>query len=79
MCDRDRDAKVRAMLSQLTPKRRLVIILREVEGLDPGEIAQALGIPRITVRTRLHQARRDLLRLAARDEAFLSLLEGPDG
>jgi len=37
---------------------RTVYVLREVEGLDTADAARCLGIGRITVKTRLHRARR---------------------
>jgi len=36
---------------------RAALVLREMEGLDYDEIAQTLGIPVGTVRSRLHAAR----------------------
>jgi RNA polymerase sigma factor (sigma-70 family) len=44
-------------LHKLTPSKRVVIVLAEVEGLSGPEIAEALGIPVGTVWTRLHHAR----------------------
>jgi RNA polymerase sigma-70 factor (ECF subfamily) len=52
-------------LHKLTPHKRVVIVLAEVEGLSGPEIAATLGIPIGTVWTRLHHARnalRDQLR-----------------
>jgi RNA polymerase sigma-70 factor (ECF subfamily) len=47
-------------LSRLSPAKRSVLLLAEVEGLRGEEIAEALAIPVGTVWTRLHHARRDL-------------------
>lgn len=47
-------------LEQLSPKRRAVFVLVEVEGLTTDEVAKALEIPPATVRTRLFHARREL-------------------
>ena len=54
-----RDAIDRA-LATLTPDQRLVITLRDVEGLDYREIAAALGVPIGTVESRLFRARQRL-------------------
>ena len=62
---RERAERVHTLLEQLSPKRRMVLLLREAEGLDISDIARILGIPRVTARTRLYYARRDFLRLAA--------------
>jgi RNA polymerase sigma factor (sigma-70 family) len=48
-------------LGCLSPSKRLVLLLSEVEGLTCPEIAELLGIPVGTVWTRLHHARRRLL------------------
>lgn len=44
----------------LSPQHRDVIILREMEGLSYDEMAEALGVPRGTVESRLFRARRHL-------------------
>jgi RNA polymerase sigma-70 factor (ECF subfamily) len=58
----ERRADVAAMLDTLSPEHREVIVLRELQGLSYEEMAEALGIPRGTVESRLHRARRDLKR-----------------
>ena len=55
--DLDTRLLVGALLDRLSPPMRAALILREMEGLEYGEIAQALGIPVGTVRSRLHAAR----------------------
>ena len=44
----------------LSPQHRDVIILRELQGLSYDEMAEALGVPRGTVESRLFRARRHL-------------------
>ncbi len=44
-------------INTLDAEHRVVVILRDVEGLDYGEIAQVTGIPAGTVKSRLHRAR----------------------
>ena len=56
----DHRLDVRAMLEHLSPQHREVILLREMQGLSYDEIADALGVPRGTVESRLHRARQDL-------------------
>lgn len=51
---------VAAMLASLSEEHRDVLVLREVHGLSYDEIAAALQIPRGTVESRLHRARRAL-------------------
>jgi RNA polymerase sigma-70 factor (ECF subfamily) len=47
-------------LERLAPKKREVFILVEIEGLAAEDVADALGVPAATVRTRLHYARTEL-------------------
>ncbi len=48
--------QARAALKQLTPRQRLVIMLKYVEGLDNGEVAQAIGLPVGAVKALQHRA-----------------------
>lgn len=56
-------------LGELTEDARTVLVLREIEGLDYQEIADALEVPKGTVRSRLARAR----------EALRIVLEARDG
>jgi RNA polymerase sigma-70 factor (ECF subfamily) len=47
-------------LGLLTPKHREILILREYQDLAYADIASVLGIPKGTVMSRLHAARRSL-------------------
>jgi RNA polymerase sigma-70 factor (ECF subfamily) len=44
-------------LSELEPHFRMALILRDVEGRDYEEIAEILGVPIGTVKSRIHRAR----------------------
>ncbi len=63
----DRERVYRA-LEQLAPKKRVVLYLHEIEGLDLKEIAYLVESNAVTVRTRLFYARRE----------FFKILAGPD-
>jgi RNA polymerase sigma-70 factor (ECF subfamily) len=54
------------LLQRLHPKKRLVLILFEIEGLPIDEIARIAGCPENTVWSRLHHARTELTKLAKR-------------
>ena len=56
-------ATVWRALDMLPPRRRAVIVMRELEGLDVRAIAAQLGISAITVRWHLSAGRRQLARL----------------
>ncbi len=59
-------------LRRVSPRDREVLLLAEWEGLTPAQIATVLGCPAVTVRGRLHRARRRFRaafeELQARDE-----------
>ena len=59
------------LLARLPEKKRLVIVLHDLEGLPTKEIAEIVESPVVTVRTRLHYARRELLGML-RDEPALA-------
>ncbi len=74
--DADRRARVRAfarLLDRLADKKRVVFVLHELEGMAPSEIAQVVGAPVLTVRTRLYYARRELEAMLVDEPALASL------
>jgi RNA polymerase sigma-70 factor (ECF subfamily) len=54
------------LLKRLHPKKRLVLVLFEIEGLPIEEIAKIAGCPENTVWSRLHHARAELTKLAVK-------------
>jgi RNA polymerase sigma-70 factor (ECF subfamily) len=52
------------LLNRLTPKKRTVLVLFEIEGLPVEEIARIVDCPENTVWSRLHHARSEMVRLA---------------
>jgi RNA polymerase sigma-70 factor (ECF subfamily) len=58
-------AAVWTALDALAPRRRAVIVMHELEGLDVSEIGVLLGISAVTVRWHLSKARRELARILA--------------
>ena len=57
--------RVYAALEQLAPKKRIVLYLHEIEGLDLKDIAYLVDSNAITVRTRLFYARREFYKILA--------------
>ncbi len=51
---------IRCAIEELPDDARQTLLLREVDGLSYSEIAKSLGIPKGTVMSRLHHARRRL-------------------
>jgi RNA polymerase sigma-70 factor (ECF subfamily) len=60
---------VHALLAQLGEDLRVTLLLREVVGFSYVEIAEQLGVPIGTVRSRLSAAREQFRRLWERMEA----------
>ncbi len=74
----DRRERMRAfqrLLSRLADKKRIVFVLHELEGMAPAEIAEVVGAPVLTVRTRLFYARRELEAMLA-EEPTLAAFSG---
>jgi RNA polymerase sigma-70 factor (ECF subfamily) len=44
-------------LNELDEEFRVVVVLRDIEGMNYGEIAEVLDLPTGTVKSRLHRAR----------------------
>jgi RNA polymerase sigma-70 factor (ECF subfamily) len=59
---REFDRRLAHEIHGLPEKIRSVLLLSAVDGLDTREVAHVLGIPEGTVRSRLHSARKLLLR-----------------
>jgi RNA polymerase sigma-70 factor, ECF subfamily len=50
-------ARVREAIQKLPPQYRIVLVLRDMEGLTDDEVAEVTGLRSGTVRVRLHRAR----------------------
>jgi RNA polymerase sigma-70 factor (ECF subfamily) len=57
---------VQRVLEHMSPKKREVFALFEIDGLSSDEIAEHVGCPAATVRTRLFHARQEFVRIAQR-------------
>lgn len=53
----EQDGRVREAIRSLAPKYRIVMVLRDMEGLTDEEVAEVTGLRPGTVRVRLHRAR----------------------
>jgi RNA polymerase sigma-70 factor, ECF subfamily len=56
----EREVALHRAIAELPEERRMVVVLRDLEGLAYDEIAAALSLELGTVRSRLHRARLDL-------------------
>jgi RNA polymerase sigma-70 factor (ECF subfamily) len=64
----ERDALARA-ITRLPDAHRRVVVLRYLDGLEPGELAGALGCSRTTASVRLHRALRALRTILEQEAA----------
>ncbi len=74
--DAARRERVRAfarLLERIAEKKRVVFILHELEGMPPSEIAEIVGAPVLTVRTRLFYARRELEGMLSEEPSLAAL------
>jgi RNA polymerase sigma-70 factor, ECF subfamily len=51
------DSRLRGALKKLPPSYRMIVVMREMEGLSTREVATVTGISEANVKTRLHRAR----------------------
>ena len=72
----ERDRLDRAF-RRLKPDHRIVIVLRHYLDWEPAEIAEALGLPAGTVRSRLHYALAELRAALEADARIAPRTEGP--
>ena len=63
---RDRVALLRAALDTLAPSLRTAVMLRDIQELSYQEIADRLGVPEGTVKSRINRGRTELARQIAR-------------
>lgn len=74
----ERQARVEALLEQLSPKKRAVLVMHDLQGVEAQAIAELLDTNVLTVRTRLFYARRELEALAKGDPALADFFGGGD-
>lgn len=67
------ESDLRALIDHLEPARRAVFVLTQLLGFSYAEVAEIVGIPIGTVRSRVARAREDLAAMltAAEDEGLL--------
>lgn len=57
LIDQGVDRRLRTALSQLPPTYRMILVMREIEGLSTREVATVTGYSEANVKQRLHRAR----------------------
>ena len=64
----EEEQRIQNALMRLPDEGRVIVVLRDLDGLSYEEIAEALQIPIGTVRSRLHRARTELKQILERAE-----------
>jgi RNA polymerase sigma-70 factor, ECF subfamily len=67
---RQSQAALAKALPRLSERKRVVLVLLDLEGYSSPEAAEILAVPEATIRTRLFYARRELHALLQHDAAF---------
>ena len=57
LIDGSGDGRLRRALKELPPSYRMIIVMREIEGLSTKEVAAIVGVSEANVKQRLHRAR----------------------
>jgi RNA polymerase sigma-70 factor (ECF subfamily) len=64
----EEERRIQQALSRLSPEHRAVLVLKEMEGQKYETMAEVLGVPIGTVRSRLHRARLELREILSKEE-----------
>jgi RNA polymerase sigma-70 factor, ECF subfamily len=70
LAESERLARLRIALEQLSPKRRAVVVLHDIEGLAIDEIATVVDAAPVAVRSRLRDGRKMLAEILESDPFF---------
>lgn len=73
----EKKAMVNKLLSRMTPKKKVVFMLSDMQGMTAPEISAILKIPDATVRTRLFHARREFCSWIERNKDYREVLVSP--
>jgi RNA polymerase sigma-70 factor (ECF subfamily) len=74
---RERRELLQAALDKLSPDLREAVILRDIHDLDYVEIAQILGVPEGTVKSRINRGRLELARVLKRMDKVRGQIDEP--
>lgn len=71
---RERKAVVNKLLARMTPKKKVVFMMSDMQGMTAPEISSILKIPDATVRTRLFHARREFALWVNKNKSYRETL-----
>jgi RNA polymerase sigma-70 factor (ECF subfamily) len=64
----EQQRRIQRALARLSPEHRAVLVMKDMEGQKYEMMAELLGVPIGTIRSRLHRARLELRELLEREE-----------
>jgi RNA polymerase sigma-70 factor (ECF subfamily) len=64
----EEDRRIHHALSRLSPEHKAVLIMKDMEGQKYETMAEVLGVPIGTIRSRLHRARLEMRELLRQEE-----------
>jgi RNA polymerase sigma-70 factor (ECF subfamily) len=64
----EQERHIQQALARLSPEHRAVLVMKDMEEMKYEEIAQVLGVPIGTIRSRLHRARLELREILEQSE-----------
>ena len=70
----EKKAMVNKLLARMTPKKKVVFMMSDMQGMTAPEISAILKIPDATVRTRLFHARREFSSWIERNKDYRDIL-----
>jgi RNA polymerase sigma-70 factor (ECF subfamily) len=76
---RERRETLQMALNRLSPDLREAVVLRDLHDLDYQEIAQILGVPEGTVKSRINRGRLELAKVLKRMDVLRGLPQGRTG
>jgi RNA polymerase sigma-70 factor (ECF subfamily) len=71
LAGREASEVLQGALEKLSPELRETVILRDLEEMEYREIAQVLGVPEGTVKSRLNRGRAELARILRRQKVVV--------
>ncbi len=71
LAGREASEVLQAALARLSPELRETVILRDLQELEYREVAQVLGVPEGTVKSRLNRGRAELARILRRQKVLV--------
>jgi len=70
----EKKAMVHKLLGRMTPKKKVVFVMSDMQGMTAPEISSILKIPDATVRTRLFHARREFAMWVSKNKNYREAL-----